>query len=365
MGVAISSCTKLLNGDPDLDYMHADGQPCHYPAAGGHEESSQGPLLALRIAYAPIEESTGVKASPFAAGDEVAVIRFEKVKGWEPLRWRQERTAKQRAAMDSSHRRFWPEGPRFSTAQRFWGAKVISSDGRGGFEEHLCLLQVAVAPKDRALENIRQDVEDARDVASYAHRFNLQTARTCGDVDPESVPGVKVCAPVACTVLGSAAPDLARPGEAVLLTWYPWPVVRKFVFEGGEDFLELPQAFFHYTYWFTAGREQLADLQGVEDGDDVILVDPVVLRTPPPTIGNLLTTLVTGTAAQGALGSDFQAQGGPHGAAGQGGPADWRFEACHPQCGQLCKAFDPHRRSATCGRKHCGLNLPSCGVGGA
>lgn len=357
MGGAISSCTKLLSSDPDLDYMQHEGHPCHYPVAG-HEEQASGPLLALRVAYAPIEESKGVKSSPYATGDEVAVIKFEKVKGWEPLRWRQERCAKQRASMDSSHRRLWPEGPRFNTAQRFWGAKVVSSDGKGGFEEHLCVLQVAVAPKDRTLESIKLDVDDAKDVASYAVRFNLQTARTCGDVDPESVPGVKVCAPVACTVLGSAAPDLARPGEAVLLTWYPYSVLRKFVFEGGEDFLELPQAFFHYATWLSGGREQLADLQGVEEGDDVILIDPVLLRSAQPTIGNLLSTLVSGTA-QGGGSSYEQALG-----AQICGPADWRFEACHPQCGQLCQAFDPHRRSAQ-SRKHCGLNLPSCGVGGA
>merc|ERR1719433_951559 len=61
--------------------------------------------------------------------------------------WRQEHSAKQRAAQQGAGGVPWPTGPRFSAAQRFWAAKVVASDGRGGFEDHWCMLQLAVQPK--------------------------------------------------------------------------------------------------------------------------------------------------------------------------------------------------------------------------
>jgi len=345
MGMGLSTCTKLLF-DPDLDYLHdsrslADGPP----------KPESGPQLALRVAYSPIEEeSLGARPSPFAAGDEVAIMQLDRVKGWDCLAWRQERCAKQRAAVDSASSLAWPEGARFNTAQRFWGAKVVASDGKGGFEEHWCMLQVAVCPKDRAMENVKPIVEDAKDVASYAHRFNMQTARACGAEDePAEAPGVRVCAPVGCYVLGSAVPEVAQPGEAVSLSVYPAPTVKKFVFEGAEDFVELPQAFFHYVAWTSGGRESVGDLQGVQDEQDVILVDPVMLRAPKPGIGDLLGTL-TSSSAPGEQGQQTVEQ--------------HRFDLWHPRCGQLCRAFDPQRRTAHA-RRNCGMSLPSCGVGGA
>jgi len=262
----------------------------------------------------------------------------------------EERSAKQRASNDVTSKLLWPTGPRFHSAQRFWGAKVVSSDGAGGFEEHWCLLQVAVNPQDRTGENARADIEDAREVAGYAHQFNAQTASYCGADDVESVPNVKVCAPVACEVIGSTVAGLANPGETVLLAWYPSPQVKKFVFDGSEDFLELPQAFFHYVAFLSGGRENVADLQGVEDGDDIYLVDPVLLRSTQATLAGLLGTVLAG---------DPEPRLEP-----ERDPGDLRFEQWHPRCGELCRAFDPTRRSAHC-RKHCGINLPTCGVGGA
>lgn len=340
---ALANCTKLLALEPDFEYGgHQFGQ---YQKSGGPPQPAAGPQLALRIAYAPIEESLGAKPSIFGAGDEIAVVELKKVKGWEPLGWRQERSAKQHAAMDNGNKMSWPQGPRFSIAQRFWCAKVVSSDGRGGFDEHWCMLQVAVSPKDRQMENVKAGVEDAKDVASYAHRFNMQTARTC-DADPESVPGVRVATPVAAFVIGSAVPDVASPGEAVSVAMYPAPTVKKFVFDGGEDFLELPQAFFHYCAWVSGGREFVGDIQGLQDDSDVILVDPVVLRATKPSIGDLLGVLVPSTDQPGDNSQDSM-----------------RFDVWHPRCGQLCQGFDPSRRSVN-GRRHCGLSLPNCGVGG-
>lgn len=341
----MSSCTKLFF-DHDLDYLH-DGSGSR-TLGNGPPKPADGPQLALRIAYTPIEESLGAKLGPFGAGDEVAVMQLDRVKGWEPLVWRQERIAKQRAAVDSASSLAWPDGPRFSAAQRFWGAKVVASDGKGGFEEHWCLLQVAVNPKDRSMESVKPIIEDAKDVASYAHRFNLQTARACGAEDePAEAPGVRVCAPVGCYVIGSSVPDVVQPGEAVSLSVYPASTVKKFVFEGAEDFVELPQAFFHYVAWTSGGRESVGDLQGVQDDQDVILVDPVVLRAAKPSIGDLIGTL----ASSGEEG-------------GQTSVEQQRFDLWHPKCGQLCRAFDPQRRTAHC-RRACGMSLPSCGVGGA
>mmetsp|Transcript_62299 Transcript_62299/g.160651 ORF Transcript_62299/g.160651 Transcript_62299/m.160651 type:complete len:346 (-) Transcript_62299:393-1430(-) len=342
MGHAVSTCTKLLALEHDVDYM---GGPAPTPA-----EQPQGPQLALRIAYAPIQESLGSKLSPFAAGDEVAVVRLEKVKGWEPLGSRQERCARQRSATDKGGKLMWPEGHRFSSAQCFWGAKVVASDGKGGFEEHWCMLQVAHDPQDRQMENVKLAVNDAKDVASYAHRFNTQTARAVGaEAEPDEVPGVKVHAPVGCFVIGSAVPDVVAAGQAVTLSMYPSTQVKKFVFEGGEDFLELPQAFFHYVAWMSGGRELVADLQGMQDDDGVTLTDPVLLRASQPGIGDLL----------GVIG----VPGAGGGQAEEGAKGEERFNLWHPRCGQLCKSFDPQRRSVH-QRKNCGLSVPTCGVAG-
>jgi len=344
MGAALSSCTKLLALEHDVDYMEdCKGNGKSQGTSG--PEQAQGPQLAIRINYAPIEESLGCKLSPFTAGDEVAVTRLEKIKGWEPLGWRQERTAKQRASMDNGGKKMWPDGPRCA-ASRYWGAKVVASDGSGGFEEHWCMLQVAVNPQDRQMENVKMIVDDSKDVASYAHRFNMATARACGGEEDE-VPGIKVLAPVGCVVIGSAVPEL-QAGQALTLSMYPYSVVKKFVFEGGEDFLELPQAFFHYVAWTSGGRELVADVQGMQDDDGVIITDPVLLRGAQPGISDIL----------GALGVP-----GTGGKNEEGARDEERFNLWHPKCGQLCKSFDPQRRTIH-QRKNCGLGVPNCGVAG-
>lgn len=352
MGNALANCTKILALDPaDTDYMSNSSGRYKQQAEAAAPPQPAGPQLALRIAYAPIEDSLGAKPSPFTAGDEVAITQLEKVKGWECLGWRQERSAKQHAQSDHSGGVQWPRGARFSAAQRFYGAKVVASDGNGGFEEHWCMLQVAISPKDRDMQNVKAGVEDAKDTASYAHRFNMQTARTCDQEDePEAVPGIKVCAPVGCFVLGSAVSEIVQPGEAVSLVAYPSPTVKKFVFEGGDDFLELPQAFFHYVSWLSGGREFVGDIQGYQDDHDILIMDPVLLRAPKPTIGDIIG--VVASAATGSENTETEDK------------SEQRFNVWHPRCGQLCKGFDPQRRSMK-DRKACGMSLPSCGVGGA
>lgn len=318
------------------------------PSQAGTSRSSlqqlAGPLIVLRVTQASIKSSSGARLTPFGFGDEVAVVQVEKLKGWDALRWRQEHWATQRAVSDSGQKLWPPRGPRFENAQRFWGAKVVSTDGQGGFEEYWCLLQVAASPEQRIAENARAALDDARDVAAYTDRFNQRMSDTHGSDDTKSVPSLRVCTPVGCTVIGGNAPDLASLGETVLVIWYPSPRVQKFVFDGSEDFLELPQAFFHYVAFLSRGWEQVADLQGVRDGHDVYLVDPVVLRTPE---ASMLSTL-SGISAGGT-----QRLFEPETAA-----SDLRFEQWHPRCGELCKVFDPNR-STMKSRRH-GLFAVGC-----
>jgi len=132
------------------------------------------------------------------------------------------------------------------------------------------------------------------------------------------------------------------------LSLYPFSQVTKFVFEGKEEFTELAQAFFHFTAWHSGGKEVVADVQGFEDEDgDIVIVDPFVIRPKPINIGELVGTILPGGEQQQETPS----------------PEQLRFDAWHPKCGQLCKAFDPSRRSANC-RRHCGLGVPNCGLGG-
>eukprot|EP00933_Yihiella_yeosuensis_P080536 TRINITY_DN93988_c0_g1_i1.p1 TRINITY_DN93988_c0_g1~~TRINITY_DN93988_c0_g1_i1.p1 ORF type:complete len:350 (+),score=68.21 TRINITY_DN93988_c0_g1_i1:56-1105(+) len=349
MGNSVAMCGKALTCDPDFECDDSDLRSrisTMNEIRRPTEEDISKPQLALRVAYAPIEDSLGASRSPFSEGDEVAIAKIMRVPQWEALNWRQERTAKQHAAMDGKRNWPGPEESRFSTPQRFWGAKVVASDGKGGFEEHWCLLQVALATPDRDMDKVRHIVEDAGHVASYAHRFNSHVVRTCGDGNPEAVPSIRVAAPVACFVLNSGLEEIANPGEAVTITPLSSNQIRKMVFEGGEDFLELPQAFFHYVAWTSGGKEMVADLQGIHDNEDIVLVDPCILRHCPPTVVDLLSTLTPGDM-------DTVAD-----------PSMDRFNLWHPRCGQICKSFDPQRRTANT-RKACGLSLPNCGVGGA
>lgn len=329
-----------------------DGHDCGHGACDPTDEvnvSTQraGPKVALRVAYAPVQESSGSFPGPFAVGDEIAVVSLDKIKGWEPLNWRQERSAKQSAAMESRGGRVpLPDMPRFHEAQRAWGAKVMAAAAGGGFEEHLCLLQVGASAKDRNIERVKAAVDDANDAASYAHRFNQFVANTCGDGNAEGVPHLKVCAPVGCYVLGSTVPDIVQAGEVLTLTLFPSPVVKKFLFEGSEEFEELPQAFFHYVVTNSGGSDMVCDLQGAKEEQNFYIVDPVMVRADKVSIGDLLGTLLPGGRSAPRMNTS----------------PEMRFDQWHPKCGQLCRTFDPQRRSIHA-RKHCGLSLPSCGVG--
>lgn len=342
----VGICSRALGCDPEYEWE--DDYDDKKPKAADPEPAPDPgrPQLALRVAYAPIEDSLGARKSPFALGDEIAVMKILKAAGWEPMSWRQERAATQLAKGDSSNTICpGPEESRFARAQRFWAAKVVASDGKGGFEDFWCLLQVAAKKEERNMDNVKEIVSDAADTAAYAHRFNQHTAKAVGE-DPNNVPSVRVAAPVACQVIDSATPEIASAGDAIALTFYPSNNITKFVFEGGEDFLELPQAFFHFVVWTSGGKELIGDLQGVQDEQDIFLIDPVVIKQPQMGVNDLLGMMADPSAANSLS------------------PNEQRFNLWHPRCAQLCRSFDPQRRGAHV-RRACGVALPTCGVGGA
>lgn len=333
MGSVLSECSKVMTLE-DLP-SDADVKP--------------GPRLVLRIASAPIDEHLGAHVLPFGAGDEVAVVSLEQVQAWEPLRWRFERSARERAQSVSTDRvQRWPDTPRCSLPRRCWRAHVLGADGTGGFFQHYCMLQVIDSKKDRKMENLRLDMEDATDAASHAHRFNMHLARVAGAdaATADDLPSVKVAVPVACFVIGGHSTDVAAPGESLLLLPYAAPQVDKFLFDGSQEFQELPQAFFHYTACQTGGAHYVCDIQGAEDDGSFVIVDPMLLRAPKPGISDL-------------MGAAFGKGGAP-----ASGPNEQLFDQLHPRCGALCKAFDPSRKNAH-QRRVCGMNTSTCGVGGS
>lgn len=69
------------------------------------------------------------------------------------------------------------------------------------------------------------------------------------------MPTIKVAAPVACEVIFSGYPSMVPVGAVCTLTPYAEKDVQKFVFDGHSDeFLELPQAFFHYAAFSSGGK---------------------------------------------------------------------------------------------------------------
>ncbi|CAJ1398803.1 unnamed protein product [Effrenium voratum] len=295
--------------------------------------------LALRLVFAPMD-SPASTSCPMKPGEEVIVTSIKKAPGWEPLTWRQDRVARQEAAARGA--RLWP-GPgesRFGRPSRCWCVQLLAADGRGGVRQMSALLQVACAQEDRDLEKVKDAVKEISSVAKYAHRFNYHVAQAVGE-EPANIPAIRVASSAACFVLDSVNPRVADAGDTAILTFFDAKNVTKFVFEGGEDFEELPQAFFHFVLWSSGGKELLADLQGALKGQDFVLVDPVLLRGAEMAIADVMALSSSGELPN---------------------PNQQRFDLWHPRCGQLCRSFDPSRRTSST-RRACGLPL-NCGVGG-
>eukprot|EP00913_Durusdinium_trenchii_P030116 g28220.t1 len=131
-----------------------------------------------------------------------------------------------------------------------------------------------------------------------------------------------------------------------------WSMVKKFVFDGTQDFLELAQAFFHHAAFSSGGKELVCDLQGLEQEDgSLLLIDPCILRANAKmTMAHLL---------KGAVREDRGF--GEAACLGPISPAAEIFERLHPKCAPMCKAFDPHRSSVKQKLGVCGLDV-TCGL---
>jgi len=303
------------------------------------ERPGHGQALVLQVVRAPIEESLGARLSGYQLNQELLIKQLDTLSGFEPLTLRYK----------SHTRSKWPQSYRFQASKRSWRATVLSGDGWRQREE-ACVLQLAAAAEQRSLENVELDLEDAKNAASYAHRFNLYLQQSCGSeaapalTEGESLPSVKVAAPVGCQVISSSYPAMIPVGSACTLAPYSASEVRKFVFDGSEDFLELPHAYFHYAAFSSSGKQLVCDIQGCDEDDGAVLfLDPCVLRMDLPTVSGLMGAVVPGAGPGHAVASE--------------GPTPERFDALHPRCAQLCKAFDPQRKSL---KNHAG----ACGMGG-
>lgn len=322
MGAVLDACTNIWDQTCIEDKSAASIEGIH----------GRGLHIKLRVDASPIRESMGTFMHNFKLTDEFMVEAIELHPALETLSWRHEAV--------KGDARVWPGGPRCEIAMRFVRARVCGQ---------WVVMGVPAAPELRTMERVLGEIEDAKDCASYAHSFNAHLLKTSGEsemADDQGGPRVRVCVPVGCRVLSSAVPQFAHPGSVVSLIPYSAQEVTKFTFNGQEDFLELPQAFFHYIVWMSGGRESGFDLQGTETEDgDILLIDPCIVRAPKAGVTDMIKTVVD-TQAQDPL--DI-------------GPSQESFDALHPKCGQLCRSFDPYRRGVKA-RKMCGLDVPGCGL---
>jgi len=358
-----SRCSELLSRVLAIGSMGATVAACSMQFTDFWDMGIQPspPALVLRV----LDAST--RQCPFSAGDVITVTKLEKVDGWDPLSWRYLRASQQAtvpvrrllpevplaaasaastSASAAIHRLSWPQGYRFSSRRWFWRAMVAYTDFSGTVAEQPCMLQVAEDPVERTSEHVQAELEDARLVASRAHGFGDYLNEKVLADGGEKVPSIKVSAPAACLVANSAVSEFVGVDDCVSVAPYAAPEVTKFAFDGTEEFLELPQAFFHYVAWASGGSEVLCDLQGaVEEDGSLLAVDPCLWRRSNNLVANVLGAIVPD-----AQSGDKAIDGGQ------------LFGQVHPRCPQLCKVFDPDRgtggRLATRGR--CGLR--ACGL---
>lgn len=309
--------------------------PCHGFSVLSIDEDV---VMKLRVVHAPIEASKAARVCPYKLGDEFIIERLDTPSGLEPLAWR----------FSERVRSLWPPSYRFRVPRRSWQVSVARRADLGevklGKQEYV--LQIPSLPDERTQENAELDVADAKTAISYAVRFNNSMEQAAAQGDP--VPRVRIAAPVACEVLISAHPAMIPMGSTCTLTPYVAPDVQKFVFDGSEDFVEVPQAFFHFAAFASGGKELLCDLQGTfEEESEVLILDPCVLKAELPSVAELVG------GARAAV--------GPSGApAAVTRPTPALFEKFHSRCSQMCRTFDPQRKSAQnkagmCGYTVCGF----------
>jgi len=299
-----------------------------------------GPRLQLLRTIAPTELS-GAARSIFPAHEKVAnlwIERVESVKGWAPLQYRYSDSPRDApegpdaGATASPPSRFRPHMPAGSSdpgvPRRSWRVLAASENASGQRREQWCMLLVAEDVRDRCAELLARDIGEARLLASHADAFNEHVLQaSTGSATVHESPRITVCMPTAFRVVQSPVPQFFAPGQHVLLLPYAAPEVSKFVYNGSESFLELPQAFYHFVAWESGGQSPFIDLQGVEDEDGSVL---------------LVHACMPGqTESDGILGaiSLFPAT-----TAGDDETSAALFDRLHPHCGPLCKTFDAERR---------------------
>lgn len=319
------------------------GATCCIPSEE-HDDTTHAPHLALKVIFSSVDtnHANATQHSSFDVGDEVAITRLENLQTLRPLLLRHSGSNDKHDNGTSSY----AKGSSTAVASRpsnlqqgsqhVLRAAVMSSNGEGGFHMCHCLMKLALTPKERQSEEMaRTAVEDCTIVTSYAYQFNSLIR---SKPDGENMPAIKVAASVCCSVLYSQLPFLSK-GDHVHLMSYPEAEVHKFVFNGREEFMELPHALFHYVVSMSRGSLMATDLQGFQhDNGDVLLVDPALQRAPAFNVGNVLASVTTGNRREGSSNE---------------------FEQLHPKCGPLCKAFDPYRRGVTA-HTICGVGTGSC-----
>jgi len=238
----------------------------------------------------------------------------------------------------------------------------MNKDEDGNIFEQWCMLQVASDPDQRNMVTLSKVLKDCDTVASFAHRFNMQVAQEADGTEipnygpDDATPDVTICAPSILKVDESPVRQFLAPGAYVAIYPYRWTDVQKFVFEGAEAYLELPQAFFHYVTWLSGGSSLITDLQGIEsDSGSVLLINPSVVhgaRSPAPSWGvDTLFKTLSHPGYKPAVDNETTSK--------ETTPSQELFNRLHPHCGPLCQHFDPGRRAKPL-KRHCGVPL-QCG----
>jgi len=309
---------------------------CEAPSIISGESVETGETrIILRVDHALVTDSAGANVSGFTVGDQIVVQSINKAQALDPLGWRYR----------EDFRRSWPQSYRFQSRRVNLIADVVSRDQT----IRKCILQVAENPQDRTRGNVRLNVEDAQITASHAARYNQFMAQKMvnaldGQAD-EALPVMKVCAPVACEVVSTAAPNLLPRGSFCTVTVYPFPEIMKFVFDGADEYAEVPQGFFHFVMYASGGTDMVCDIQGYEAEDAFHILDPVVLGGNKSAMAQYFTTL----AADPVQGNPQRPTDEAH------QPSEQRFNQLHPKCGSVCRTFDPTRHGAKGKKGHCGI----------
>lgn len=309
--------------------------------------------LAVRVSYVPTvsDETLGAITSGYVVGQELWMRTLGTPDGFLPL--------VERSRSDSG---LFPDSYPFRATRRWWRVDMYSDAEP---RQRWCALQLNGKLKDRCLENAQYDIQDACDAATYAHRFNLaqqQHFRATG----EQCSGVQVAIPVACEVIRSRYPAMVPVGSVCCVIPYASPDVQKFVFEGHEDFFEVPHAYFHYAAFSSNSKHFVCDIQGCADDDgNFLFLDPCLLRSEPLSLGGIVgAALAAKKSTEGYAGDGLTCGvAALDGSAASSAPTSERFNAMHPRCSELCRSFDPLRKS--CGKRTIGIcgTMPTCGLG--